>query len=346
MRSQLAEWRWSKVGAVSASITDLRTGRQWGGAGPDFALVTAAGPVSSDRFKVDSVKWESGRVRVVLSHLGVVVTRDITAYDDVAGFRVDTTVQAATALALKGARLAQVRTLGVVGAQRHAFRAGADWREPGWSGARRCGRRSPRRDVAGDERRSQRGRSVAFADATLDSDSLFFVTEANDLPSVRMSMTRRAWPRRRSTTPATSSRLGPFEEQIHVENDRLPVGRVRVVPPGERVRLPTVFVGFGHGDGDEAWQFHQYLTAHRGTRYEHAVTFNSNGTNTPGVSLGAKDGMNQATIAQVAPLARRLGVETFILDDGWQADSGDWIPTRPASRATRTSPTYGRRSPR
>jgi hypothetical protein len=253
------------------------------------------------------------------------VTRDITAYDDVAGFRVDTTVQAATAFTLKGARLAQVHTLGVVGAQRHEFRAGADWREPGWSGPDVVAVGDPH---AGTWRQTSAdpngpGQWLSLSDSR--RDSLFFVSEANDLPSVGMSMTGTvATPTIDYTRDVVS--LGPFEEQIHAENDKLPVGRVRVVPRGERVRLPTVFVGFGHGDGDEAWEFHHYLTAHRGTRYEHAVTFNSNGTNTPGVSLGAKDGMNQATIAQVAPLARRLGVETFILDDGWQADSGDWIP--------------------
>ncbi len=324
LRSRVAEWRWSKVGAGTASITDLRTGRRWGGAGPDFALMTAAGPLSSDRFKVESVTWDRQRVRVVLSHLGAVVTRDVTAYDDVAGFRVDTTVQSATGMVLQGARLAQVRALGVVGTQRHALRAGADWRHPNWKGP----------DVTvgnphgGTWRQTSAdpngpGQWLSLRDAR--SDSLFFVSEANDLPSVGMAMTGGvATPTIDYARDVVS--LGPFEEQIHAENDRLPVGRVRVVSRGERLRLPTVFVGFGHGDGDEAWQFHHYLTAHRGARYERAVTFNSNGTNTPGVSLGAKDGMNQATIAQVAPLARRLGIETFILDDGWQADSGDWIP--------------------
>lgn len=324
LRSRLAEWRWSKVGASSVSITDRRTGRRWGGSGADFAVETPAGALSSDRFKVDSVTWGAGHVRAVLSYLGVVVTRDVTAYDDVAGFRVDTTVQAAAGMVLKGARLAQVRVVGVTGAQRHAFRAGADWREPGWTG--------PEVSVgdphAGTWRQTSTdpngpGQWLSLRDAR--RDSLFFVSEANDMPSVGMSMTGEiATPVIEYPRDVVS--LGPFEEQLHAENDRVPVGRARVVPPGERVRLPTVFIGFGHGDGDEAWEFHRYLSAHRGARYEHAVTFNSNGTNTPGVSLGAKDGMNQATIAQVAPLARRLGVETFILDDGWQADSGDWIP--------------------
>ena len=39
--------------------------------------------------------------------------------------------------------------------------------------------------------------------------------------------------------------------------------------------------------------------------------------------------MDYATVQQVAPIAKRLGIETFILDDGWQARSGDWQPDSP-----------------
>jgi hypothetical protein len=324
LRSRFAEWRWSRTGARTTAISDLRTGRRWGRSGADFALLTPAGALSSDRFTVRRVTWGSGHVRVVLQRAGVVVTRDITAYDDVAGFRVDTTVRSAAPLPLAGARLAQVRTLGVVGSQRHAFRAGADWRAPGWDGpGLAVGNAHPGTWRATSADPNGPGQWLSLASS--DRDSLFFVTEANDLPSVGMAMADSV------ATPAIDYArdvilLGPFEEQIHVENDRAPTGRVRVLMPGEVVGLPTVFVGFGHGDGDEAWQFHQYLTAHRAARFDHAITFNSNGTNTPGVSVGAKDGMNLATIKQVAPLARRLGIETFILDDGWQADSGDWVP--------------------
>jgi alpha-galactosidase len=39
--------------------------------------------------------------------------------------------------------------------------------------------------------------------------------------------------------------------------------------------------------------------------------------------------MDHKTVVRVAPIARRLGIETFILDDGWQARSGDWRPDSP-----------------
>jgi alpha-galactosidase len=90
-----------------------------------------------------------------------------------------------------------------------------------------------------------------------------------------------------------------------------------------------VFTGLSDHEGDEPWQFHRYLTEHRLAPFPHAVVFNSDGTDSNRISTGAKDDMDFATVRQVAPIARRLGVETFVLDDGWQAASGDWQPDSP-----------------
>jgi len=68
---------------------------------------------------------------------------------------------------------------------------------------------------------------------------------------------------------------------------------------------------------------------HRIAPWPHDVVFNSDGTDANRISTGAKDDMDLATVQQVAPLARRLGVDTFVLDDGWQAASGDWEPDSP-----------------
>src|SRR4029077_8049770 len=93
--------------------------------------------------------------------------------------------------------------------------------------------------------------------------------------------------------------------------------------------LDAAFTGFGTGADDAAWQFHRYLTRHRIAPWARDVVFNSDGTDSNRISTGAKDDMDLATIKQVAPLARRLGVDTFVLDDGWQAASGDWEPDSP-----------------
>ena len=65
--------------------------------------------------------------------------------------------------------------------------------------------------------------------------------------------------------------------------------------------------------------------------WTHDVTFNTNNVNTtPPISTGAKDGANLTAIQALAPIARRMGIETFVLDDGWQAASGDWYPDSPS----------------
>ena len=56
--------------------------------------------------------------------------------------------------------------------------------------------------------------------------------------------------------------------------------------------------------------------------------------------------MDIATVREVAPIARRLGVDTFILDDGWQAISGDWQPDSPQYPEPRYDGTPGRSSRR
>ena len=326
--NRFVQWQWVRPGAVTASIKDRRTGRQWGGAGPDFSVTTPVGPIGSASLVVQTAAIEhvagGRRLRAVLAGSGLVVTRTVTLYDDVAGFRVTTTVRATLPLLLSGARLAEVHVGAGLAATRHAFRAGADWREPGWPGP----------DVALGDKHAGTWRATSTESegpgqwlslAGAHGRTLFTVTEANDFPSVQESYSGgTATPVIDYTRDVVS--LGPFEEQIHVENPGVPAGRVRVLDPDRVVALPPVFVGMGATDGDEAWQFTKSLRHAAAGRFQRAVTFNSNGTNTPGVSLGAKDGMNQPTIAAVAPLARRLGIDTFILDDGWQAESGDWVP--------------------
>jgi hypothetical protein len=154
-----------------------------------------------------------------------------------------------------------------------------------------------------------------------------------------MVMERNDWPSSRAEYEAGVARLqvdysadviilGPLEESGHIENPAAgdAPGRHRVIEPGTPYPLEPVFVGFGADADDEPWQFYKYLSEHRLAGYANDVTFNSNGTDANVRSDGAKDDMTEDVILETAPLARRLGIETFILDDGWQARSGDWEP--------------------
>ena len=333
--NSVAERRWDRAALRTAALTDKRGGgRTWSRNRRDFTLFLVGGAeVSSESFHVVSARaapLARGGLRLTMElagPAGVAATRTAEAYPGVAGFRTQTTVRSAAPLALAGATLDEAAT-GPVTPTIDAFRAGADWREPGWPGPQvKVG--DPHAGTWRDSRSAGRGQALSGAAQWLsaaDGDrSLFMVMERNDFPSSRAGYDGSVASLKVDYTRDLLS-LGPLEEQAHAENPAdAQVGRQRPLP----LTLEPAFTGFGRGDGDEAWQFHEYLVGHRLEPYTHAVTFNSNGTDSDRISTGAKDDMDLATIRQVAPIARRLGVETFILDDGWQAASGDWEPDSP-----------------
>jgi hypothetical protein len=252
------------------------------------------------------------------------------AYDGIAGFRTQTKVASAAPLAVTGARLETMGAGSAVAASASSFRAGADWREADWEGPPLT-----LGDPHGGTWRATTAGGVgqpveaAAQYVSLDDSSgrrAFIELERNDLPSSRAAYDGAA-----ASVSVDYTRdvvdLGPLEESGHAENPTAAqAGRTRLL--NGRWFEPT-FVGFGRDADDEAWQFHKYLVS-RAPQWSHGATFNSNGTDSNRISTGAKDDLDFATIEQVAPLAKRLGIETFILDDGWQAISGDWHPDSPA----------------
>jgi hypothetical protein len=339
--NSLAVRRWTRAPFRTTELADRRgTGRVWSAGSPDFELSFGALELRSDDFAVGSVsvtKPARGGLRVTmglsppLGLPGVAVTRTAEAYPGVAGFRTQTVIAASAPLALSHARLDEIAPVAAVVPTLHSFRAGADWREPDWPGPpfaigdphpgtwRESHSAGPGEPLDGP------GEWLSLAEG---ERSAFMVMERNDLPSSRVQYDGLyASPVLDFSRDVLS--LGPFEEQIHLENPGPGPSRARVVRPGEQLALPPVFVGFGRQEGDEPWQFHKFLAGNRLLPYEHDVTFNSNGVDENRISTGAKDDMDQATVEQLAPIARRMGVDTFILDDGWQARSGDWQPDSP-----------------
>ena len=337
----LAERRWDRAPFRTAALADLRgRGRTWSERSRDFTLKLGGADVGSESFGVSSTDVRAiarGGLRVTMTltpmaaALPVTVTRVAEAYPGVAGFRTRTTVESSVPLALGGAVLDEAAVGARAAPTVHSFRAGADWREPGYEG--------PPVAIGDPHPGTWRASSSASAGRPLDAPgewisladgdrSLFMVSERNDLPSSRASYDGHA-ARVEDDFSRDAIVLGPLEESAHVENPGPGPARVRTLRPDEPLALEPVFTGFGHGDGDEAWQFHRYLVDHRMAPYPHAVTFNSNGTDDNRISTGAKDDMDYAEVQRVAPIMRRLGVETFVLDDGWQARSGDWQPDSP-----------------
>lgn len=334
---------WERRSFRTVSLLDRRgRDRLWSAGQRDFTLRVGGVDLGSDLFgvtAVDVARLARGGLRVTM-HLsaagagvpgGLTVTRVAEAYPRVAGFRTQTTLASTAPLVLDAATLDEAAVGARVSPTIHAFRGGSDWREPGYEGPPiHVG------DAHGgtwrDTHAAGAGRALAgpaqWLSAADGRRSLFMVMESNDFPSSRAAYDGLV-ARLRLDYQRDVLLVGPLEESIHIENPGSGPGRGRTVQPGIPFVLDAAFTGFGDGDGDEPWQFYRYLTGHRLAPYPKAITFNSNGTDDDRISTGAKDDMDLATIREVAPIARRLGIETFILDDGWQARSGDWQPDSP-----------------
>ena len=336
--NEVVERRWARDGLRTTALVDKRRGgRTWSRGHRDFTLSLTTGAVGSESFRVESVevvRLPRDGLRAVM-RLGqpggtLTATRTVEAYPDVAGFRTQTTVTSSTARELAAATLDEL----AVGESRptlHAFRAGADWRNPDWPGPAVWVGYSP----AGDWRETRTAGPGAALEAgaqwvstSLGRRSAFMVMERNDFPSSRaqydgqVAVLRVDWSR-------DVVSLGPFEGDAHVESPGAGGGRRRLLRPGVPFRIEPAFTGVATHADDEPWQFHRYLAGHRMVPYPKAVIFNSYRTQDGSRSTGAHDDMDFPTMAAVAPIARRLGVETFVLDDGWQSLSGDWEPNSP-----------------
>ena len=340
--NSVAERRWSRDRLHTTLLLDKRRGgRSWGAGGRDFSLSLGGIEIGSEAFSVESAsvsRLPRGGLRVTMdlggppgAPGGLRAVRVAEAYPGIAGFRTQTILLAAAPLAIAGARLEQA-AVGPAAPTLHAFRAGADWRQPGYTGPD-FSVGDPRAGTWRVSQSATRGApldgSAQWLSMTDDERGMFMVMERVDFPS-----SLAAYDGEVASVGVDYARdviiLGPLEEQGHIENP-FPgsPGRQRTIRPGSPFQLEPVFIGFADHDGDEAWQHHRYLVEHRLARYEKGITFNSNGTDSNRISTGAKDDMDLRTVEEVAPIARQLGVETFILDDGWQARSGDWQPDSP-----------------
>ena len=363
--NSLTERRWSREQLRTTALIDRRQGgRTWSRNSREFALRIGGAEIGSELFKVESATvtpLPKGGLRVRMNLTGPALTGVRTAeiYPGVAGFRTQTTVTSPAPLTLNEATIEE-HTLGnEVKPTLHAFRAGADWRDSSWAGP------TPSEEYPGpptsfgdphagdwrDTRTAAAGAPLQAAAQWFDGDSggrrLFMVMERNDLPSSWVEFDgSTARLRLQYSRDVVSG--GPFEEQIHVENPNPAGGRTRTLRPGQPFAFEAAFTGVGTSDADSLWQWSKYLLQHRlEPRYPNAITFNSDKNDRNRRSTGAKDDTDIAAVRELAPIAKRLGVETFVLDDGWQARSGDWCPDSPNCPEPRaaTDPVYGPRFP-
>lgn len=346
------ERSWSRDGLMTLELRDKRRGgRVWSSDSPDFGLSIGGQTITSSDFAVSAAGVESlprGGLRLLMElagPAGLGAERIVEAYPGIAGFRTQTTLLPTAPIALAGVTL-ETAAIGTEPAVTlHNLRAGADWRSPDYEGAPT----SVGDPQAGTWRATTEGKpgqpveaNAQWLTAQEARQTLALVMERNDLPS-----SRAGYDGQTATLELDYERdvisLGPLEEMAHVENPGGDGGRERPVEAGEEFPLEPAFVALGAYRGDAEWQHYAYLVRHRLTPYPKAVTFNTNGTDDNVRSTGAKDDADIDVVREIAPIARRLGIETFILDDGWQARSGDWQPDSPEFPEPR--PEYGPRFP-
>jgi hypothetical protein len=345
--NSLVERRWSRDQLRTAVLVDRRDGGMtWSRGSREFSLRVGPATIGSEQFSVGSatvtpLPGGGLRARMAISGPGLTGVRTAEVYPGVAGFRTQTTLTSPAPLALNEVVLEE-HTIGErVKPTIHAIRAGADWRDSSWRGP------TPNEEYPGpptslgdphagdwrDTRTADAGTALSGAAQWFDGDAgdrrLFMVMERNDFPSSWVEYDG-ATARLRLQFGRDVISLGPFEEMFHVENPNPAGGRTRTLRPGEPFAFEATFTGVGSGDGDAEWQWSKYLFRHRlDPHYPHAITFNSDKNDRNQISTGAKDDTNIAAVRELAPIAKRLGVETFVLDDGWQARSGDWCPDSP-----------------
>src|SRR5690242_7759869 len=138
--NSVAERRWSRDALRTTALVDKRgQDRDWTTGSRDFSLTVGAATIGSEQFRVDDVKVTDlprGGLRVTMALTGVpglAATRVVEAYNGIAGFRTQTTLTPTVPLPLRGATLDEA-AVGAATPVLHAFRAGADWREPGYAG--------------------------------------------------------------------------------------------------------------------------------------------------------------------------------------------------------------------
>ncbi|HEX8122158.1 MAG TPA: alpha-galactosidase [Solirubrobacteraceae bacterium] len=328
--NSVAERRWSRAPMRTLALVDKRgRDRTWSAGARDFAIGTGDATIGSDQFtvsRVDRRDLPGGGVRLTMTLTGVpglTVERIVEAYPGIAGFRTQTKLEPAAGIAVGSAVLEEAAT-GAATPALHAFRAGADWRDAEWTGPPlQVG--DPHGGTWRQTTTAERGGAVSGSGQWLSvSDarrSLFLVAEGTDFPSSRGSYDGTT-AQLRADYGRDVVLLGPLEESGHIENSSDAPGRHRTAGPGDTLALDPVFVGFGKGDGDAEWQFAQYVRRERLRSEPGRVVFNSDRLDDD--RGGAKDDADLAMVNRVAGTARGLGVDTFVLDDGWQQISGDW----------------------
>jgi melibiase-like protein len=309
-------------------LDKVRPGNRWEGAG-DFPVSPSLLPAVVGWKLTErkaSLLPDGVEVLLRLEAPGLTVERTARVLDGVAAVRMQTTLLPATPLVLTEYSLERLRAASPYDqasyeARAIGFNGGSDWHDFDY-----------RRDTVG---------------ATIDAEAEWLDVQgpknSDEGGALAMLMERRNYHSSRMEWTAAGEAVarvdfdydllytGPIEasagpvEPGSVRNPAPASGRGRVVAPGGRLALEPVIVALGADKEEAAWHAHQML-ASDAKPYTNTFNFNTDKTHEPTVDVGARDGVNFSVFQRLLPIAKALGVETFVFDDGWQRYNGDWSP--------------------
>jgi hypothetical protein len=314
-------WAWDGAGFRTTSLKDKRTSREWiaqPGGSNEFTLTLGPVAITSAGWSVASA--EAARIHPgpgvqLTMHLegplGLAIDRIARVRPGVAAVRVQTVLRTTAPLALESYTVDELAVSPGIGAA-HAigFNAGSDWHDYDY-----------RKDFSG---------------STLDENAEWLDLDAGGEGTLGLLMERRNYVSsimRYDGTRAAAIvdfskdllQLGPIEPFI-VPNPTPVAVRHRTILPGRALPLEPAIVTLGTGQDDLLWQASRALEADT-TGYQDSINFNTDKVHTPGIDVGARDGVNFAVFKNdLLPVAKAMGVERFVFDDGWQPFNGDWFP--------------------
>lgn len=216
----------------------------------------------------------------------------------------------------------------------HDYYGGADWRDVF---------HVPRDASAPSDGRAQALTAWTEEGAGLASTMVRRGAEASRLATAQTDDGVQArWNVNLSREIVTTGPIPPYQQHLGQQPNDAGV-RGLTLTPGQELRLEPVILAAGADRFDTLWTHHETLTEEGPVTVDPAVTYNTNVWDDPAQPTADAEEevflryyetagstpymiMNRSIFQREVPIADRAGVETFVIDDGWQYLSGDWNP--------------------
>jgi hypothetical protein len=334
-------WKIDGGAVVTSALVDAATGRSWSTAdSPDFRITVDGIPTTStDGWVLKSVTAQrppadpsrptvKGGAQLLFRYLrdvagssalpliGLELDRLVLLRPNSAVLEISSTLISDTARVARVSSysLDEVTTQPIRSTEVQAYHGGSDWRDD----------YRVAKTVTGSF--DEEGEVARLDDGT--GEGLFFVTERRGHVASRVGRDAQGRSWAGVDLPRDVFDWGPLRsdppDYNRMDNPLYPVPlRARLVTPGQSMKLGRVFTGVYSGGAQEAaYRFSSYFNANVIPAFFRGIGLN---TFHPW-SHGPR--MEDGNLRQQALLAKKLGVETFMIDDQWQGgdggESGDW----------------------